>query len=275
MAINLCCPQCYKTYKLQTKICNCGKSLKQNPLFKIRIKLPNGKWKSKQVNSLELAKKVEAKFKTQSVEQDVFNIHKSPIIDAVWCQYLKWAKQNKRSWLDDQIRWTKHISPHLKGMKMDKIAPHDIQVVLDSMREKRTLKGAPYAPATLRQVLVLIKRVFNWGIGQELYHGLNPCAPVAIPKFDNKVTNPLNTNSMESLMRVLSSWENERAVLAIKFALYTGKRKGEICKLTWDCVDLETGYITLKSTNTKSKETQTLPMNNKGNTAKLTPKRVE
>ena len=171
MAINLCCPQCYKTYKLQTKICNCGKSLKQNPLFKVRIKLPNGKWKSKQVNSLELAKKVEAKFKTQSVEQDVFNIHKSPIIDAVWCQYLKWAKQNKRSWLDDQIRWTKHISPHLKGMKMDKIAPHDIQVVLDSMREKRTLKGAPYAPATLRQVLVLIKRVFNWGMDKNYTTG--------------------------------------------------------------------------------------------------------
>jgi integrase len=131
------------------------------------------------------------------------------------------------------------------------------------MHEKLTPKGIPYAPATIRQVLVLVKRVFNWGIEQGLYHGLNPCASIATPKFDNQVTNPLNTNSMESLMQVLSSWENERAVLAIKFALYTGKRKGEICKLTWDCVDLETGYITLKSTNTKSKETQTLPMNNK------------
>lgn len=263
MAINLCCPKCYKTYKLETKICKCGNNLKRDSLFKVRIKLPNGKWKSKQVNSLELAKKVEAKFKTQSVEQDVFNIHKSPIIDEVWGQYLKWAKQNKRSWLDDEIRWTKHISPHLKGTKMDKVTPHDIQVVLDCMKEKRTPKGTPYAPATIRQVLVLIKRVFNWGIGQELYHGLNPCIPIAVPKFDNKVTNPLNATSMESLMQVLASWENERAVLAIKFALYTGKRKGEICKLTWDCVDLETGHITLKSTNTKSKETQTLPMNNK------------
>jgi integrase len=244
-------------------LCKCGNNLKSNKRFKVRIKLPNGKWKSKQVSSLELAKKVEAKFKTQSVEQEVFNIHKAPVIEEVWCQYLKWAKQNKRSWHDDEIRWTKHISPHLKGMKMDKMTPHDIQDVLDSMHEKLTPKGTPYAPATIRQVLVLVKRIFNWGIEQGLYHGLNPCASIAIPKFDNQVTNPLNTNSMESLMQVLSSWENERAVLAIKFALYTGKRKGEICKLTWDCVDLETGYITLKSTNTKSKETQTLPMNNK------------
>lgn len=83
MAINLCCPQCYKTYKLNTTLCKCGNNLRSNKRFKVRIKLPNGKWKSKQVGSLELAKKVEAKFKTQSVEQDVFNIHKAPVVDQV------------------------------------------------------------------------------------------------------------------------------------------------------------------------------------------------
>ena len=189
MAINLCCPQCYKTYKLNTTLCKCGNNLRSNKRFKVRIKLPNGKWKSKQVSSLELAKKVEAKFKTQSVEQDVFNIHKAPVLDEVWSKYLKWAKLNKRSWNDDEIRWTKHVSPHLKGMKMDRVTAHDVQMVLDSMHEKLTPKGTKYAPATIRQVLVLIKRVFNWGIEQELYHGLNPCIPVAVPKFDNQVTN--------------------------------------------------------------------------------------
>ena len=74
MAINLCCPACYKTYKLQTLRCKCGNNLRTNKLFKVRIKQSNGKWKSKQVNSLELAKKVEAKFKTRSIEEDVFDI---------------------------------------------------------------------------------------------------------------------------------------------------------------------------------------------------------
>jgi hypothetical protein len=83
MAINLCCPLCYKTYKLQTSRCTFGNTLRTNKLFRVRIKLPNGKWKSKQVNSLDLAKKVEAKFKTQAVEEDVFGIHRAPVIDSL------------------------------------------------------------------------------------------------------------------------------------------------------------------------------------------------
>lgn len=79
MAINLCCPACYKTYKLGTLICKCGNNLRTNKLFKVRIKHPDGKWKSKQVNTLELARKVEAKFKTQAVEQTIFDIHNAPI----------------------------------------------------------------------------------------------------------------------------------------------------------------------------------------------------
>ena len=53
MAINLCCSVCYKTYKLNTLKCKCGNNLKRNQLFKVRIKLPDGKWKSKQVSHYE------------------------------------------------------------------------------------------------------------------------------------------------------------------------------------------------------------------------------
>jgi integrase len=225
MAINLCCPVCYKTYKLHTLKCKCGNNLKRNQLFKVRIKLPDGKWKSKQVNSLELAKKVEAKFKTQSIEETVFNIHRAPVIDLVWGKYLQWAKLNKRSWIDDRIRWTLHISPHIKDMKMDKITPSDVQEVLNDMATKETPKGGHYAPATIKQILVLIKRLFNWAIQQKLYQGLNPCESVSVPKFDNQVTNPLGRNGLSSLLNVLDSWENERAVLVTRFALYSGKRK--------------------------------------------------
>lgn len=147
------CPECKKTHKLNISHCSCGNNLKRNKKYRVRLKI-GSKWKSKTTNTLDLAQKVEAKFKTQSVEQDVFNIRKAPVIDEVWCQYLKWAKQNKRSWSDDETRWGKHILFHLKGKKMDKITSHDIQVILDSMREKRTPKGNRYAPATIRQVLV-------------------------------------------------------------------------------------------------------------------------
>ena len=261
MAINLCCPACYKTYKLQTIKCKCGNNFKRNKLFKIRVKGPDGKWKSKQVNTLELAKKVEAKFKTQSIEETVFDIHRAPVIDAVWKKYIMWAKLNKRSWNDDQIRWKLHIFQHLKGLKMNNISPSHVQEVLNDMATKETPKGGQYAPATIKQILILIKRVFNWSIRQKLYHGINPCVSISVPKFDNQVTNPLDRKGLSSLLNVLESWENERAVLVIRFALYSGKRKGEVLSLTWNNVDFENHLLTLSAMNTKNKKSQTVPMN--------------
>ena len=262
MAINLCCPVCYKTYKLQTSKCKCGNNFKANKLFKVRIKRPDGKWKSKQVNSLDLAKKVEAKFKTQAIEEDVFDIHMAPVIDAVWEKYIHWARLNKRSWIDDRTRWELHIFPHIKGLKMDKVTPSNVQEILNDMATKETPKGGHYAPATIKQILIMIKRVFSWSIQQKLYQGINPCNSISVPKFDNQITNPLDRNGLSSLLNVLESWRNERAVLVIKFALYSGKRKGEILKLKWDSVDLENRFINLKATNTKNKKTQTIPINN-------------
>lgn len=67
---------------------------------------------------------------------------------------------------------------------MDKITPSDVQEVLNDMATKETPKGRHYAPATLKQILVLIKRLFNWPIQQKLYQGLNPCESISVPKFD-------------------------------------------------------------------------------------------
>lgn len=223
--------------------------------------MPNGNWKSKIVESLEMAKKVDAKYKTEAVEQDVFNIHHAPSLLDAWSQYLEWAKLNKRSWKDDETRWRKHIQPYLKNRKMDQVTPHDIQKIISNLSTTKTTSGSTYKPATIKQVVTLIKRVYNWSINREYYHGPNPGKNVDIPYFDNRVTNLLNKKDLKTLLKALDCWENERTVLVIKFALYSGKRKGEILKLTWDKVDLENGFITLAASNTKNKETQVVPVN--------------
>ncbi len=263
MAINLICKKCHKTSKLNTPKCRCGNKLKENRSFKVRVRLLNGNWRSKTVSSLDLAKKIEAKFKTQAVEQNIFNIHKAPVIETVWAEYIQWAKHHKSSWKDDQSRWDLYIKDHLTGLKMDKITLQHVQAVLDRLYGNKTRRGTPYKPATIKQVLVLIKRVFNWSIKQRYYYGVNPCNPVEIPKFDNTVTNSLDRAGLRSLLDILDSWPNERAVLVIKFALYSGKRRGEILKLRWKDIDFETHYINFVATNTKSKTLQTLPLNQK------------
>jgi integrase len=82
---------------------------------------------------------------------------------------------------------------------------------------------------------------------------------VKVPKFDNRMTENLTKEQVEGLLRVLREDDNERASLVIAFALFTGKRKGEILGLTWDDIDWQNSMVTFR--DCKNKETHTIPVN--------------
>jgi integrase len=223
------------------------------------------------VDTLTKAKQVEGKYRADSVDEDVFDKRKSPGIDTIWKKYLKWAMVNKRSWRDDETRWNKHISELLGNRPMNKIMPKDVEAILERMRDKKwerdlskkksKVAPKPYSPATIKHVLVLVKRVFNWAIKNDLYYGANPANKVTTPMFDNQVTNPMTKADLEKLLTYLSSWENERAALLTKFALFSGRRRSEILHLKWNNVNFDDGYVTFTGSHTKNKYTQTIPMN--------------
>lgn len=262
MSISLRCITCKRDLRLNTKVCKCGiKLTKEKRKYKVLVKTPYGKWLTKIVGDLKTAKKIEAKFRTQVIEQKVFDIGPIPILKYAWTKYLAWAQTAKRSWDKDQQRYESHIAPYLANRRMDRIKPQDVQGILDVMRESTSRRGKPYQPATIKQVLVLLKRIYNWSIKNRLYHGLNPCVNVEIPKFDNRVTNTLNKDSLKQLIDVIDHWHNKRTTLVIKFSLYTGKRRKEVLSLKWNNVDFENGLVTFISQNVKCIESQTIPLN--------------
>lgn len=249
MSINLICSKCYKTRKLRVKRCSCGSTLSK---FKVRVKTAQGKWLTKQVPTLSLAKKVELKFMSQAILADTLGIHKAPLLDDAWKRFLKHAKLHKDSWKADESRWLHHVKPKLSGLKMDKVTPGMIQSIIDGMNKT-------HKPATRKQVLQLINRVYNFSLQQRVYHGENPCRSIKLPQFDNKKTENLTPEQIGKLQSVLAEDLNRRASLVVSFALYTGKRKSEILTLTWDCIDWDNGMVTFK--DTKNKETHTVPIN--------------
>jgi integrase len=247
MAINLHCTECKRDHRLGTVMCSCGMRLKK---FRVVVKLRGGKRVSRIVgDSLSLARKVEAKFKTMAVEGDVFKkANVGADVHDLWNRYITWAKSNKKTWRDDLSRWTHHVEPYIRNAD---ISPKDVQAIIDRMTN--------HAPATQKQVLVLIRRVYNWSIKAGLYEGVNPGSRVATPRFDNTRTNPLTKEALTRLVQALDDYGNEPFRLFVLFALFSGKRRGELLGLRWSDVDLDTGMVTYRQT--KSGYTQTLPLN--------------
>lgn len=259
MSVMLKC-HCKKMFKLGTKQCpDCGNRTFR---YKVRVQDKARKWKTRTVDSLALARQIEAKFKTEAIEGEIFEQkQKAPKLNEVWEKYFKTAKATKRSWKADEQRYRDHIGPMLGDKTMNAITSTHIDQMLEKLREGKSTRGKPFAPATIKQCLVLLKRLYNWAIERKLYTGPNPCGQVTIPKFDNRVNNTLSKKELMDFLNLLDSWPNERARLVCKFALYTGKRRSEILNLKWSAVDLENGLVSYQGDTTKNSDTQTLPVN--------------
>ena len=255
MAINVICKSCKSNSALQSKQCKkCGASLRSGCRYKIIVKNAKGKRMTKTVATITEAKKFEAKFKTDVEHERYFGVVPAPVIDSVWKKYVTWAKLNKKSWKDDEERWKRHIKEHVTGQKMDEIRAFDIQQIPLTMLSKR-----PYAPATIKQVLVLVKRIFNWAIQMDLYEGRNPVNRIKMPKLNNERTECLSKEQCRKLVVFLGEWENRAAATTILFAYYTGLRAGEVFNLQWGNVDLERGLLRL--VDTKGGKDSSLPFN--------------
>jgi integrase len=171
-------------------------------------------------------------------------------------RYLPWAKEHKKTWDDDFLHFHKHLKPRFGEKTFDAISPFDVEKMKLELKKGTSKQGKPYSQATIKHQLVLLNRIYNlakrWGV----YEGANPMDRVEVPKLDNKITEYFAEEELVRLMETLDKWHNRDSVAFVKFALFTGLRRGELFKLTWDDVDLERGMVTLREP--KGKKTQTL-----------------
>lgn len=264
MAILIFCSNCKRYFsKKKHKRCPlCTKSLRNVNKFCINLPVPNGKRIVRVVDgNLTTAIKVEAKLKTDIMKEKHFGIKKAPFIHDVYDKFEKWNRRNRKTSKHLSSRWKVHIADYISETKrMDQLTAHDINKILDRMKDNGGRNGDGCAPATIKHALGVIKRLYNWAWENDLYNGENPTAKIKPPKFDNKITNRLTKPQTKRLLNVLENWENQRAALVIKFAMYTGCRKSEIFKLTWKDVDFDNKFIYLR--DPKGKPT-TLPVSQK------------
>lgn len=172
--------------------------------------------------------------------------------------YLPWAKEHKKSWRDDLRYYRRHLEPRFADRPLSAISPLDLERLKVEMKKSVNRRGKPYAPATIKHVLVIVRRLYNLARKWGLYDGKSPVEAVTLPRLDNQVTEYLTQEEAARLLSTLETWPCRQTAALVKFALFTGLRRGELFKLTWQDVDLERGLITLR--DPKGGRTETLPV---------------
>jgi integrase len=211
--------------------------------------------------NLVLAQEGEAKLKKELKER--VEAEKQPIIPTlnhVWLEYLLWAKDNKkpRSWITDSSYYQKHIKPRFGDRALDSITPFDLERLKGELKKAVTDRGKPYAAQTIKHILIIIRRLYNLAAKWNLHQGPNPIKGVQLPRVDNQVTEFLTEEELSRLLEVLDNWPFDDSAAFVKFALLTGFRKGEICKLQWSHVDFEHSMVRLE--DPKGKKSATIPI---------------
>lgn len=173
-------------------------------------------------------------------------------------RYLPWAKEHKKTWIDDSHHYQKHLKPRFGAKPFASISSFDVEKMKLELKKGISKQGKPYSTATIKHQLVLLKRLYNLAKRWGLYEGANPMDRVEVPKLDNQKTEFLTNEELSRLLDILENWPRKDTVAFIKFALFTGLRRGELFKLTWDDADFERGMVTLREP--KGGKTQTLPI---------------
>ncbi len=264
MAIHLYCQKCFTSNGIDAKECSKCKTpfARDNRKFRVSVSV-KGRRATRVVDNLTIAREVESAIKADLVREEFDITHhrqkKKPItLNELWDKYLPWAKANKRTWRNDLYLYDAHIGPRFGNRPLEDITPFLLERMKNELKRSRNKQGKPFAAATIKHVLVIVRRLFNLAGKWGLFHGPNPVKGVEMPKLDNEITEFLSDEELSRLLAVLDNWPYDDSAAFVKFALFTGMRRGELFKLTWDAVDFERGMVTLAAP--KGGKTTTLPI---------------
>jgi integrase len=133
------------------------------------------------------------------------------------------------------------ISPEL-------IALHRDRLLGAACRGHRHKTAKPRSPATVRNYLIELGRLFALAVKELRVMETNPCANVTKPKASGQVVRWLSDDERSALLAACKTSDSPDLYPFVLFALTTGARKGEIAALQWPQVDLKRRWAVFPTT---------------------------
>jgi len=168
--------------------------------------------------------------------------------------YLPYARVNKLTAYSDESNLKMHFYPHWKGKALTKVSQHDIQKRLDELLVNRK-------PATINRLRSLVLRMFRlameWGFVEK-----HPGTYIKKLKENNLKQRFLSKDEVTQFITACNDEPSRTQGNALKFALLTGMRMGEICNSKWCNLTVDdVGEGSLFLPHTKSGLSRTVLLN--------------
>ena len=171
-------------------------------------------------------KLIEMKYKLQHDQEPTIKSGRVVKIkfDALWKVFLIYAKGNKKSWVEDEQNYNKHIKPVFGHKSVKQLKPLDFE----NFKQKLFEKGL--SAQTVKHQLVLIRTILNYAIKHELVKKfINPLGEgkVKMPDIDNNRQAYLTKKQARKVLKILKKTHSLTYHLTV-LLLFTGARFSEI-----------------------------------------------
>ena len=163
--------------------------------------------------------------------------------------FLPWAKENKRSWKDDEQRGVL-LKEFFKDSPIGDITPIRIEAYKSALRKTDSKYKRHLAPSTINRYLQVLSRVLSMAFENGIIDS-NPMERVGRlrePEPRERFLNQYASDEEERLMKALSLYGEHVAALA-ELDLEVGMRLGELLNATWRHVEGDVIFITQTKTD--------------------------
>jgi integrase len=165
-------------------------------------------------------------------------------------RYLAEYAPNKRSGDEDARLLNYDVLPRWKNRKAKEISRRDVQEMLKSIIDRG-------AATTANRTLAVTRKVFNWGIEQDLIE-TSPCTGVKPPSKEIRSDRVLSNTEIYAFWNDLDL--SPPMYTALKLQLLLGQRIGEVLGMRWDELDFDQNLWTLAGDRTKNGAVHIVPL---------------
>ena len=178
-------------------------------------------------------------------------LKKAPTFKDLSNEYLERHAVHKKSVYEDQRIISKDFIPVWGSRKAKDIKRRDILRLLDCI----VGRGAPIGA---NRTLALIRKIYNWGISQDLVKN-NPCLQIKRPSPEHQRDRVFSEDEIKALW---GAFEQVGPIMEpfFKLRLVTGQRGSEVMSMQQKDVDLDSGWWVIPAEHSKNGLAHRVPL---------------